>query len=153
MWHKGIKTLHLDQGNDTPAVMISLTGLPRPVITPSKTVTHTQAHRLSRLAVSRDHTKSQLSNTTSPHRKISKSLLVALPPVTSNLLPPPSPLPPPPSLLSPQPLSSDNSRLERLDPKGCPPLDRKSHPSNQKIIMVSDVVKFSSPQQGTQAMT
>ena len=24
---------------------------------------------------------------------------------------------------------SDNSRLERLDPKGCPPLGRKSHPS------------------------
>ena len=24
---------------------------------------------------------------------------------------------------------SDDNRLERLDPKGCPPLGRKSHPS------------------------
>ena len=37
------------------------------------------------------------------------------------------PTPPPPPL--PRQLPSDDNRLERLDPKGCPPLGRKSHPS------------------------
>ena len=51
---------------------------------------------------------------------------VALPPATSNLLPPsptpPTPPPPPPTT------SVDDNRLEGLDPTGCPPLVRKSHP-------------------------
>ena len=48
---------------------------------------------------------------------------MALQPVTFNLLPPP-----PRSPLSPQPIPSDDSRLERPHPKGCPPLGCKSHP-------------------------
>ena len=61
------------------------------------------------------------------------------PPVASTLLPPPLPLlplPPQHSLPSPlppstpsKPLPSDDSHLERLDPRGCPPLGSKSHPS------------------------
>ena len=84
--------------------MISLAGLSRPVIAPNKTMTHTQAYRLSRLTVSRDHTRPQLyPNTTfpppPPPTPWNQHLCdVALPPVTSNLLPPP--LPPP---LSPRP--------------------------------------------------
>ena len=53
---------------------------------------------------------------------------VALPPATSVLLSPtPSPPPPPPPFLPSTPL--DDSRFEILDPKGCPPPGRKSHPS------------------------
>ena len=52
---------------------------------------------------------------------------MALPPVTSDPLPPPTPTLLPPSPPS-QPLPSHDSRLGRLDPKGCPPLGRKSHP-------------------------
>ena len=40
---------------------------------------------------------------------------------------------PPPFPLSSQPLPSDDNRLERLDPKGCPPLGRKSHPSYRML--------------------
>ena len=35
----------LSNGNDIPALMISLDGLSRPVITPSNTMTYTQAYR------------------------------------------------------------------------------------------------------------
>ena len=85
-------------------LIISLAGPSRPVNTLIKTMTHTQAYIHSRLTVSREHTRKQLfPNKTSPHPhpKISTSVRRGLPPVTSNLLPPP-----PPSPLFPQPLPS-----------------------------------------------
>ena len=36
-------------------------------------------------------------------------------------------------------LTVDDNRLERLDPKGCPPLGRKSHPSYRIGLTVCDV--------------
>ena len=41
------------------------------------------------------------------------------------ITPPPLPPPPPP----PRPLPFDDNRVERLDPKSCPPLGRKTPPS------------------------
>ena len=86
-------------------------------------MTHTYAYRLSRLTVPQDHTRPQLyPNTTSfhhhhppppPHPKISATWLFHQWPVISYHHHP-FPLPPPPP---PQPLPSDDSRLERLDPK------------------------------------
>ena len=100
--------------------MISLAGPSRPVITFNKSMTHIQAHIPSRLTVSEDHTRKQLyPNKTSPYPppqdiNISATWLLHQWSLLSNRVPPP---PPPP-------LPSDNSRLERLDPKGCPPLGR-----------------------------
>ena len=106
-----------------------MAGPSRPVITLNKAMTHTQVYILSRLTVSRDHTRKQIyPNKNSPHPtpptpRYQHLCDVAPPPAISNLQPPP---PPPPPL--PRQLPSDDNRLERLDPKGCPPLDRKSHP-------------------------
>ena len=106
-------------------------------------MTRTQAYRLSRLTVSRDHTRSHVyPNTTTtttphpppphPHPNLSQHHCdVALPPVTSNLLPPPLPLP-----LYPQPIPSGNSHLDRLDPKGCPPLGPESPPSCRIVSLI-----------------
>ena len=100
-----------------------MAGPSRPVITLNKAMTHTQVYILSRLTVSRDHTRKQIyPNKTSPHPppqdiNISATWLLHQRSLISN--------PPPP----PRPLPSDDNRLERLDPKGCPPLGRKSHPS------------------------
>ena len=77
-----------------------------------------QAYILSRFTVSRDHTRNKLyPNKTSPQdTNISATWLFQQWPLISyHHLPPPQPLP------------SDDNRLERLDPKGCPPLGRKSH--------------------------
>ena len=99
---------------------------------PTSSMTHTQVYILSRLTVSQDHTRKQIyPNKNSPHPppptlRYQHLCDVAPPPAISNLQPPP---PPPPPLPLPRQLPSDDNRLERLDPKGCPPLGRKSHPS------------------------
>ena len=110
-----------------------MAGPSRPVITLNKAMTHTQVYILSRLTVSRDHTRKQIyPNKNSPHPppqdiNISATWLLHQRSLISNR-PHRPPLPPVPFLL-PRQLPSDDNRLERLDPKGCPPLGRKSHPS------------------------
>ena len=110
--------------------MISLAGPSRPVITLNKAMTHIQAYIPSRLTVSRDRSRKQLyPNKTSPHPlpqdNISETWLLHQCSLISNCPPPPYPSPHPPT----GPLPSDDNHLEKLDPKGCPPLGRKSHPS------------------------
>ena len=62
------------------------------------------------------------------------------PGVASSKTTPLNPLAFPPPITS-QPSQSgwlDDNRLERLDPKGCPPLGRKSHPSYRIVWLAVD---------------
>ena len=78
-----------------------MAGPSRPVITLNKAMTHTQVYILSRLTVSRDHTRKQIyPNKNSPHPptpRYQHLCDVAPPPAISNLQPPPPTLPSPPS--------------------------------------------------------
>ena len=84
-----------------------MAGPSRPVITLNKAMTHTQVYILSRLTVSRDHTR----KTDLPEQKLPPPPTpryqhlcdVAPPPAISNLQPPPPPPPPPPQSPSPSP--------------------------------------------------